>query len=48
MYSPVVWFETFVVGEDYTGKPYRYDCMAGDSENIKSVNEIEMVVSFEM
>lgn len=36
------------VGMDYTGKPYRYNCLAGDSENFKSANEIEMVASFEI
>ncbi|RMC21813.1 hypothetical protein DUI87_02686 [Hirundo rustica rustica] len=30
------------VGEDEARKPYKYDCL--DSENVKSVNEIELKV----
>ncbi|NXE68918.1 GGT5 hydrolase, partial [Calcarius ornatus] len=38
----------FFVGEDETGKPYKYDCLAKDFENIETISEIEMKVSFEI
>ncbi|KAF4803112.1 hypothetical protein TURU_020684 [Turdus rufiventris] len=35
------------VGEDGTGKPYKYDCLAKDSDNMETISEIEMKVIFE-
>ncbi|RMC04214.1 hypothetical protein DUI87_19033 [Hirundo rustica rustica] len=42
----VGWFPS--VGEDETGKPYKYDCLAKDSNSMKPISEIEMKASFEM
>ncbi|TRZ15511.1 hypothetical protein HGM15179_011596 [Zosterops borbonicus] len=39
-----------IVGEDETGKPYKYvyKVLAKDSENMKPISEVEMKASFEM
>ncbi|RMB92316.1 hypothetical protein DUI87_31428 [Hirundo rustica rustica] len=40
--------ELVTVGEDETGKPYKYDCLAKDSNSMKPMSEIEMKVNVEM
>ena len=35
-------------GKDETGKPYKYDCLAKDFENMETINEIEMKAIFEL
>ncbi|TRZ18623.1 hypothetical protein HGM15179_008474 [Zosterops borbonicus] len=36
------------VGEDESRKPYKYDCLAKDSENMKPIIKIEMEACFEL
>ena len=35
-------------GEDETGKPYKYDCLAKDFENMEIISKIEMKAIFEI
>ncbi|KAF4794530.1 hypothetical protein TURU_101699 [Turdus rufiventris] len=39
---------TISVVEDETGKPYKYDCLAKDFENLETISEIEMKAIFEI
>lgn len=36
------------VGEDETGKPYKYDCLTKDFGNMKTISDIEMKAIFEI
>lgn len=36
------------VGEDETGKTYKYDCLAKDAEYMETMNQIEMKAYFEI